>query len=330
MKIKNLQDAKRNKNDEFYTEYSDIEKEISNYYDQINGKIIYCNCDDVDFSQFYRFFLNNIVLLKIKKVYFTALNKNEMVIITNILDRVEVKRKNLNSSGDFRSKECQDIMKKSDLIITNPPFSLFRQFVSLVMEYKKDFLIIGNQNAITYKNIFHHIINKEIRVGYNQPKSFMLPNGSFQKFGNICWFTNLLVEKKSKFNYTKKYNEEYNDYKMYDNYSAIEINKVKDIPKDYYGVIGVPASYLFFHDEKEFKIVGMSDGSYDFEFKPIKKYINPIQHNKDGTKVNGSKINTRAMMQVLNSNEDSLYYSAKNAELKLKSIYARIFIKKIK
>lgn len=250
----NLHNAKRNKNDEFYTLYEDVEKELINYSEQFENKIVYCNCDTVD-SNFYKYLKTNFKDLKLKKLYISSLD-GELIEY----DGVNMIMKKIN--GDFRSKDSIDILKQSDMIITNPPFSLFREYVVQLIEYEKEFLIMGNFNAVTYKEIFPLIKDNKMWLGYNSPKEFVQPDGSIKKFGNISWFTNLEVKRRKepmKLYHSYEGNED--KYPKYDNYDAIEVSRVNSIPKDYEGVMGVPITFMHKHNPDQFKVLGIANSA---------------------------------------------------------------------
>jgi len=171
----------------------------------------------------------------------------------------------LMGNGDFRSEECIEPLKEADIVVTNPPFSLFREYVAQLIEYKKKFLIIGNDNALTYKEIFRLIKQNKIWSGYNKVKEFYKPDGSTQKFGNVGWFTNLDVQKRhQKLILYKSYNP--SEYPKYDNFDAIEVSKVSEIPKDYDGAMGVPITFLDKYNPEQFEIIGMSSGNIVGEY----------------------------------------------------------------
>lgn len=252
-----LNKAKKEKNDEFYTQYVDIEKELQHY--NIEGKTIYCNCDNPHYSNFYKYFKDKFNIHKIKHLYCTGYNKDGNGYYAEY-NGTEETIKTLNGNGSFDSDECINILKIADVIITNPPFSLFRDYVAQLMEYGKKFLIIGNMNAITYKEIFPYIKNNELWLGMNWIKDFVQPNGEIKKFGNICWFTNLNHKKHNEpLDLYRKYNE--TDYPKYDNYDAVEVSKVTDIPMDYEGVMGVPITFLDKYCPSQFEIVGLMSGA---------------------------------------------------------------------
>src|SRR3989339_1967036 len=280
----NLHKANRAKKDEFYTQLVDIEKELKHYKKQFQGKVIYCNCDDPFESNFFKYFAANFKELKIKKLITTSYVKSPIVggqlplfeveglkpsgkepfkiEIKKVpdtdndgainLDDVEYLLKHdkntatpLKGNGDFRSEECIKLLKEADIVVTNPPFSLFREYVAQLIEYKKRFLIIGNDNARTYKEIFKLLKENKIWCGYTRVKEFGQPDGTFKKFGNVGWYTNLDVKKRHEeliLYKTHKGNKK--DYPKYDNYNAIEVSRIKDIRLDYKGVMGVPITFI--------------------------------------------------------------------------------------
>jgi hypothetical protein len=232
---KNLHSAKRAKNNEFYTRLEDIEKELKHYEEHFRGKVVYCNCDDPAWSNFPRYFKDNFDGLGIKK------------LLTSYYDPT-------TGSGDFRSQECVDLLKQADIVVTNPPFSLFREYIAQLVEHEKKFLVVGNMNAITYKEVFPLIKDNKMWLGITAPKVFVQPDGEEKKFGNICWFTNLTHRKRNEeLPLYRKYNKK--DYPKYDNYDAINVNKTKEIPEDYDGVMGVPISWLDKYNPEQFEIM---------------------------------------------------------------------------
>ena len=268
-----LHNAKAMKNDEFYTMLSDIEDELKHYKDFFKGKIVYCNCDDARESNFFKYFVLNFETLGLKKLIATGYKKYErgVVFIYDGSKKIDIENivvDYLNGNGDFRSDECVEFLKEADVVVTNPPFSLFRLFVTLLMEYGKKFLILGNQNAITYKEVFPHIKNNELWLGVNSNKvmEFSMPL-SYEKYDRIegdrkygkvpaiSWFTNIPHDKRSEeILLNKEYNPE--NYKKYDNYNAIEVSKVSDIPINYDGIMGVPITFLGKYNPNQFEIIG--------------------------------------------------------------------------
>lgn len=313
-----LDSAKKNKQDEFYTQLSDIEAELHHYKDQFKDKVIFCNCDDPFESNFFKYFAMNFNHLKLKKLIATCYINSTVVgkelplsdiivledktVITNIPYKIEISevtdengdgainladvelllknKKNiltpLKGDGDFRSDECVELLKKSDIVVTNPPFSLFREYIAQLIEYDKKFIVIGNLNAITYKEIFKNIMNNKIWLGYGFRKGmsyFRVPetyikhfaegtydkNTGLVKFGNINWYTNLDTTKRHEsLTLYKKYTPE--KYPHYDNYDAINVNKVAEIPCDWDGIIGVPITFIDKYNPEQFKIIRFRKG----------------------------------------------------------------------
>lgn len=263
-KNNNLHAAKNAKNDEFYTQLSDIEKELNNYKDFFNGKVVYCNCDDPRESNFFKFFSMNFERLGLKKLITTGYKKDGHGVAyvyegdkngNRKVDDNEIQVIQLQGNGGYETEECIAFLKEADVVVTNPPFSLFRDYVKQLMDYNKKFLIIGNSNAITYKEIFPYLKDNKLWLGMNWVKEFIQPNGEIKKFGNICWFTNIENKKRNQpLDLYRKYNP--TDYPKYDNYDAINVDKVTDIPEDYDGVMGVPITFLDKYCPNQFEIVG--------------------------------------------------------------------------
>ena len=319
MANKNLNAAKTAKKDEFYTQLTDIERELQHYWQHFRDKVVLCNCDDPYESNFFKYFALRFNQLGLKKLICTCYNGspvqgNELMIdfgdFTNepkkIAYKVEITEvKDLNGdgavdlsdvqyllkndknvigtlkTGDFRDPECIELLKQADIVVTNPPFSLFREYISQLMEYKKKFLIIGNQNAITYKEIYPLILNNELWMGYHSghtwfavPDDYEIPdfydlndtkrlrsNGYayrdgrlWRNLGNICWFTNLDHNKRHEFiDLFKHYSSE--EYPRYDYYDAINCDYVVNIPMDYKDEIGVPVSFLDKYNPDQFEII---------------------------------------------------------------------------
>lgn len=264
----NLNKAKKEKNDEFYTRYEDIELEVMKYRKQFRDKIIYLPCDDPaeKKSEFWSFFVNNFDAFGLKKLIATHYSENGKAYKIWIdgdlngdgyVDDGDALQEDLIGNGDFRSPECTEILEECDIVCTNPPFSMFREFTNWIMQKDKQFLIIGSQNAINYKQIFPLIRDEKIWTGYNMVKNFYQPDGSIKKFGNICWFTNLKTFKRQEeMILTAKYNPI--DYPKYDNYDAIEVSKIVNIPKDYDGVMGVPITFLDKYNPEQFEVLKCS------------------------------------------------------------------------
>ncbi|MDD3646007.1 MAG: adenine-specific methyltransferase EcoRI family protein [Candidatus Gracilibacteria bacterium] len=289
----NLRKANKAKNDEFYTQLSDIEKELGHYKIHFKDKTIFCNCDDPAESNFFKYFALNFEHLGLKKLtatHFEIEKPSYKLEITRGLDLnhdgkidlKDTKKIKLKQNGDFRSEECIELLKESDIVVTNPPFSLFREFIAQLMEYNKKFLIIGNQNALTYKEIFKIIKENKIWLGYTFPKDFKEANGNMKKFGNIAWYTNLEIQKRHEDLILYK-TYKLTEYQKYYNLDAININKVKDIPMDYKGDIGVPITFLDKYNPEQFEIIGLGISSSGIEIgvRPYtsehKKYRKEIQ-----------------------------------------------------
>ena len=233
---KNLHKAKNAKNDEFYTQLTDIEKELMHYKEHFKDKIVYCNCDDPEWSNFWKYFHLNFAHLGLKKLIATFYHIGTSVYKMeytggNDNDISSGVKTPLIGNGDFRSEECIETLKESDIVVGNPPFSLARPFIEQLVTYSKKFLIIGDLNWITYKEVFPLIKNNEIWLGFNYVKEFTQPDGTIKKFGNKLWFTNLDHSKRhEKLPLYKTFNQE--EYPIYDNYAAWNVDKVTDIPVD--------------------------------------------------------------------------------------------------
>jgi hypothetical protein len=266
-----------------------IEKELQYYSDKFKDKVIYCNCDNPAYSNFWKYFENNFDKLGLKKLISTYYSSDKSVSKLELSEHGKIQTP-LKGNGDFRSPECIELLKEVDMVVTNPPFSLFREYVAQLYEYNKKFLIIGNLNAITYKNVFKLIQEKKIWLGESihsgsvwfeipkkQPiltKNFRIDESEkkFISFGSIRWWTNIEIDKVYKeLVLTKSYygNEEY--YPKYDNYDAINVNKTKDIPNDYYGVMGVPITFLDKYNPSQFDIINSRKGDDKKDLKLKKK-----------------------------------------------------------
>lgn len=291
-----LQKAKKSKSDEFYTQLSDIERELQHYKSHFENKVVYCNCDDPRSSNFFNYFASNFKELGIKKLiaacykeeakdlfntkedengfFFEYTGTKEEKIKPSITDIVYFK-----GNGDFRSEESVELLKQSDIVVTNPPFSLFREYVAQLVKYDKKFLIIGNINAITYKEIFKLIKENKAWLGINLGRgisAFIVPEhyelygteACIDSFGNrivspnnCLWLTNLDTFKRHEdIALTKKYFGNENEYPKYDNYDGININKTKNIPSDYKGVMGVPITFLHKFNPEQFEIIKFRKG----------------------------------------------------------------------
>lgn len=285
----NLHNAKKAKNDEFYTQLSDIEKEMKHYKDFFKGKVVFCNCDDARESNFFQYFAINFEYLGLKKLICIGYKENGRGILleyegdkngNRVVDDEEVIATELEGDGDFRSEESIKYLKECDVVVTNPPFSLFREYVAQLIEYGKKFLIIGNGNAVTYKEIFPLIKNNEMWVGNKSFSGGMdfvagenydsakCKHPKYDESGNIIinvmmciWFTNINHTKRNiPIDLYRRYNE--TEYPKYDNYDAIEVSKVSEIPMDYEGVIGVPITFLDKYCPTQFEIVDINPHFY--------------------------------------------------------------------
>ena len=289
---KGLRKANISKNDDFYTQLTDIEKELKHYKKHFKNKVVFCNCDDPRVSNFFHYFSYNFEQLGLKKLITTCYknqqmnlfseNKSEKAIYleyagdknkNNIPDPKEIGIKHLKGDGDFRSKECIELLKQSDIVVTNPPFSLFREYVAQLIKYDKKFIILAQQNAISYKEIFKLIKENKFWLGVdnNGTKWFQVPdhyeittdsrkkteNGKkFFSMGSIVWFTNLDIEKRHEdLILYKTYKGHEKDYPKYDYYEAINVDKVMDIPIDYKWTMGVPVTFLDKHNPEQFEIL---------------------------------------------------------------------------
>jgi len=285
----NMHKAKKVKNDEFYTQITDIEKELGHYKEHFKGKTVLCNCDDPEWSNFWRYFELKFEDLGLKRLVSTHYSKDKPSYKLEILgdinkdgkvNKLDTIKTPLSQNGDFRSPECVKLLEECDIVVTNPPFSLFREYLAQLMEYNKKFLIVGNKNAITYKETFKYIKDNNLWLGYVSPNEFSTPEGITKKINGLCrWFTNINVKKRHEeliLWKTYKGNEE--DYPKYDNYDAINVNKVKDIPVDYEGVMGVPITFLDKYNPEQFEILGIdryieNNPNYGKRFKIKNKEI---------------------------------------------------------
>ena len=255
MSNRNLKIAKERKYDEFYTRYEDIEKKVNEFKDKFKNKIVYCNCDSKD-SNFTKYFLDNFYELELKKLICTAFEKDgngAMITTTNPKKNIAIKK--LNGDGDFRSNECVQRLKECDIVVSNPPFSLLRDYVNLIFEYSKDFLIIGNHNTICTKSLFNFFKEGKINA-CGRINHFTNHEKSKVNVGAAYWFTSFDVYREP-LKLICKYNKD--KYPTYSNYKeAINVDKTDEIPCDYYGIIGVPLSFMHKYNKEQFEIVGLS------------------------------------------------------------------------
>lgn len=272
----NLINAQKAKRDEFYTSYVDIQDELQHHTSAFNGKIVLCNCDNPAQSAFWKYFHLQFAHLNLKKLIAVYWDANAPVYKTTYCggedENVDAGVKTLlKGDGDFRSAECQNIIEECDIVCTNPPFSLFREYLEVLEKHTKQFLIIGNLNALTYKHLFHLFRTNKIRLGYSGRKSMMFRMADdydlcgqafldedgykYIKLSSCVWYTNLPVSPPAPLELTRTYNPM--DFPCYDNYNAINIKHTKDIPYDYNGDMGVPISFVANYNPNQFEIVGM-------------------------------------------------------------------------
>ena len=328
---KNLHKAKKSKQDEFYTQLSDIEREVKHYKDHFKDKVVLCNCDDPRVSNFFHYFTYNFEQLGLKKLIATCYKNQNADLFSehtseravyleytgdknknSVPDPAEIGIQQLNGDGDFRSTECDELLKQADIVVTNPPFSLFREHVAQLVAYDKKFLVVGTWNAITYKEIFKLIKENKLWIGINSNRNFsgfIVPkhyplhgtearideNGNrIVSSNNTCWFTNLDNAKRHEdLILYKTYNPV--EYPIYDNYEAIEVSKTKDIPIDYKGVMGVPITFMDKYNPEQFEILWTTDRGGDGMLEDFKK-----EHERfDAPVINGVGLYKRIFIKHL-------------------------------
>jgi len=313
----NLQKAKKGKNDEFYTQLEDIERELKHYKEHFKNKVVYCNCDDPRVSNFFHYFSYNFEKLGLKKLITTCYknqsrdlfsdNQSEVAIYLeyngdkngdNVPNVEEIGVHELKGDGDFRSQESIELLRQADIVVTNPPFSLFREYVAQLVEYDKKFIIVGHQNAITYKEVFKLIKDNKIWLGYGfKGGASHFINKHYEDYATatdrkegmirvsgVVWYTNIdIVKRHEDLILYKQYTLQ--EYPKYDNYDAINIDKTKDIPYDFDGAMGVPITFLDKYNPKQFEILGQMVTTKIDEFNYGYPYIN------------GSKIYARILIK---------------------------------
>ena len=297
--------AKKRKKDEFYTQLVDIENELKHYKEHFKGKVVLCNCDDPRKSNFFKYFADNFEKLQLKRLIATCYKSQDVDLFSQgdceraicqiyegdkngnmVVDDDEVCVKELKGDGDFRSAECIEILKQSDIVVTNPPFSLFREYVSQLVKYDKKFLIIGNQNAIKYKEVFPLFMENKIWLGYGFKRNCAHFKTNYKdtasdadhregmiRVSGVMWYTNLEVSKRHEhYPLYKHYSSE--EFPKYESYDAIEVAKTPDIPMDYDGVMGVPITFMDKYCPEQFEIVGVFNHGSDSEFDLAKPILN--------------------------------------------------------
>ena len=358
---KYLKIANKNKNDEFYTQLADIERELFHYKDRFKDKIIYCNCDDPRVTNFFKYFYLNFEFFGLKCLITTCYKNQEIDLFSqnnsekavwieyegggNIDNFDNIKVNELKGDGDFRSGECIEILKKADIVITNPPFSLFREYVAQLMEYEKKFIILGNMNATSYKDIFQLIMNNRIWMGpsihsgdrkFNVPDNYPLNAATsgidkdgmkFVRVKGVRWFTNLdHSQRHEDILLWKQYTPE--EYPKYENYDAINVDKTADIPADYYENIGVPITFLDKYNPDQFEIIALGIvGSCEFTNNRQMEIL------KDGKPTDKFTYNAKGTLyRIYNPAKDNKPPAFKDCETGAlyTSIYARIIIKRRK
>ena len=393
----NLHDSARNKQDEFYTQLSLIEKELKHYRSFFAGKTVLCNCDDPYESNFFKYFAMNFNALGLKKLVTTCYatspvvgdefeyyvdnagqlafvpdtDTTPLVCSTRRPYRVEItevtdenhdgradladveylmrNRKNtmtlLNGDGDFRSPECVELLREADVVVTNPPFSLFREYIALLEEYRKYFIIIGNMNAVTYKEIFPMIDENRLWLGYNSghfwfkvPDSYEIKKTDFKidehgqkwrRMGNICWFTNVDIEKRHEnMPLFRCYSPEL--YPKYDNYDAINVDRTVDIPCDYYGVMGVPITFLSQYNPDQFEIVAFRKGTDGkdlvYSFPDCSHSVN-VERERERERENGAADGAAVLPYPRQTQADNSHDDVIRPVLHGRKLYRRITIR---
>ncbi len=330
---KSLRQARQAKNDEFYTQLSTIEQEVRHYRKHFKGKTVYLNCDDPRESNFFHYFSYNFERLGLKKLIascyknqdfnlFSLHNVNEKAVWLEYTGEKDGGRvptveaigvNHFEGDGDFRSEESIELLKEADIVVTNPPFSLFREYIAQLMEYDKKFLVLGSTNAITYKEIFPLIKNNKMWQGVNKGSfTFELPENTLstsyyidekdgkkkQKFGNITWWTNLeYPRRKQDIILFREYKGNEDKYPKYDNYDAINVDKVADIPRDYKGVMGVPISFVGQWNPEQFEVLGSRRWAKSkYLLEHYTGDVNPPENDKN-TFVNGRATYDRIFIQ---------------------------------
>ena len=327
MSNKNLRKAKKIKNDEFYTFYKDIAKEMKYYKKELEGKVVYLPCDNPKWSNFYKYFKRNYKKLKLKGLIATYYDVTNLITTKTIFkDGVEYEEP-LNNNGDFFLNT--EILNECDIVITNPPFSLFRDFIKILNDYNKKYIILGNINAITYKIVYELFFYNKLFLGKTKTNRFYTPTKKI-KCISCYWYTNIKIKKKMPFlKLTKKYNPE--EYPKYDNYDAINVNKVKDIPYDYDSVMGVPINFLEKMNDKQFQLVGFikGDDGKDVIYRQTDRYNHSPEYSSESCNITIFK-NKKDIPKIISSTHImGVLLSGKETLINNKEIFKRILIQKI-
>ena len=361
---RNLHKAKAAKNDEFYTQLSDIENEIKHYRSHFQGKTVLCNCDDPRVSNFFKYFALNFEILGLKRLICTCYKNQEPDLFSQhdsekavyiiyegdkngnkVPDPSEMEVLQLQGDGDFRSAECIELLKQSDIVCTNPPFSLFGEYINQLVQYNKKFLILGRMSALHKVDIFPLIMEGLVWMGYGFNMSMVYkapyenveeankkfvrskgynPEDNYIKVPAICWFTNLDHQKRhDELILYKTYNPV--EFPKYDNYDAIEVGKVAEIPVDYNGIMGVPDTFLGVFNPEQFEILGASQRGCHDRVPDTKKYNDYWEVKQDGSRTgsSGNKTNENANLERNDGKHN--YFINKEGHI-VQSTYSRIFI----
>jgi Adenine-specific methyltransferase EcoRI len=360
---RNLADAKTAKADEFYTQLADIERELKHYRRHFKGKVVYCNADDPRISNFFHYFSHNFERVGLKRLITTCYQSEERDRFSKgdsehaiyleyagdrsgnrVPDPDEIGVHHLEGDGDFRSAECLELLKQADVAVTNPPFSLLREYVAQLVEHDKKFVILGNKNAVTYAEIFPLIQANRLWVGHTpmgtemlfdvteefgrelvasgKDRKYTITDGVVRARAQACWFTNLDFAKRHEdLILYKRYSSE--EYPTYDNYDAIEVSRVENIPLDYDGVMGVPITFLDKHNPAQFEILGIAKAPLG---KPSKVYPQQVQVSASGVKSTVTKLNDGPAMKVDQAPAGKTYYEV-DGETYVQ-LYARILIRR--
>lgn len=350
--------AKTAKEDEFYTQLADIERELKHYKRHFKNKVVYCNCDDPRVSNFFHYFSYNFEKLGLQRLIATCYKSQDVDLFSQndseeaiylvydgdqnqnmVPDPDEIGIKPLSGDGDFRSPESLDLLKQADVVVTNPPFSLFREYVAQLVENDKRFLILGNLNAVTFKEVWPLIQQNKVWLGVTRTGTGQMwfqvkddapaktgqkvdENGvRFQTVGSAAWFTNLDIAKRHEDLVLYKTFDP-DEYPRYDNYDAIDVSKTVDIPMDFDGVMGVPITFLGKHNPDQFEIVGITRA---WSGDASKVYPQQVQIDPSGKRSLVTKLNDSAAIKVATPPKGKTYYEI-DGEYFIKS-YARILIR---